>query len=322
MSLNLVYLLYIAAFLAGFLLVEGVYHLITDSRGSSHAINRRLRMLEAGVTSREAIRKLRRKPIVVWGYNKRPINAISALDRLIGQAGVTVSTGRVLALMAALGVAGFVVVTLLTAQVSLGSLGGIVAGIVLPLMVLRQKKRRRLARFGEQLLDALDTMVRGLRVGHPISSAMALVAKDMPDPIGSVFGIAVDEMTYGLDFFDALDNMLQTADHPDLRFMITAMRINHGTGGNLAEVLGSLSETIRERFRIYRKIRALSASGRMSANVLSLLPFVVAAGSWVGNRHYYLDHVHDPVFIGAFGIGFCLTVIGIVVMRKLVNFRV
>lgn len=321
MSLTLVYLLYIAVFLAGFLLVEGLYHLIADSRDPHHAVNRRLRMMAAGASSREVVSKLRRRSLAPHSGNE-PTSAVEWLDKLIGQAGLTVGIGRVLAVMAGLGIVGFVVVTLLMGQIGLASVGGLGAGIVLPLVVLRRKKRRRLIRFGEQLPDALDVMVRSLRVGHPIGTAMALVAKDMPDPIGSVFGVAVDEMTYGLDFFEALDNMILSADHPDLRFMITAMRINHGAGGNLAEILNGLSETIRERFHMVRKIHALSASGRMSANVLSVLPFAVMGGIWALNRNYYLEYVHDPVFIGAFGTGIGLLVIGIVIMRKLVSFRI
>ncbi len=322
MSLNLIYLLYVAVFLAGFLLVEGLFHLFADKRQSQHqAINRRIKMMEAGASSLEVVERLRRKPFASEA-GKRPAAVVAWIDRLIEQAGLTMGIWRLLAVMMGLGVLAFVIATLLTNQVLASVAIGLVAGVSLPVLWLRRLRRGRLGRFGEQLPDALDIMVRSLRVGHPIGTGMALVAKDMPDPIGSAFGIAVDEMTYGLDLFEALENMDRYVGHPDLRFMIIAMRIHHGTGGNLTETLDGLSQIIRERFRMVRKIRALSAAGRMSAIVLSILPFAVMAGMWAMNRRYYDEYLNDPAFVSAFGAGLGLLLIGILVMRQLVRFRV
>jgi tight adherence protein B len=328
MSENLIYLLYVAAFLAGFLLVEGLYHLIADSRQSQHrAVNRRMRMMEAGATTLQVVELLRRKSLSS-DASKRPTTVLEWLDGLIAQAGLTISTWRMLALMGAVGILGFIAADLFTVQIGLAwatplsMAGGIGIGIAVPVLWLVRLKRQRLVRFGEQLPDALDIMVRSLRVGHPIGTGIALVAKDMPDPIGSMFGIAVDEMTYGLDLFEALENMNRYVDHPDLRFMIVAMRIHHGTGGNLAEILDGLSQIIRDRFRMYRKIRALSAAGRMSATLLSILPFAVMAGMWAVNRQYYADFVNEPAFIISFSLALALLLIGIIVIRRLVQFRV
>jgi tight adherence protein B len=165
-------------------------------------------------------------------------------------------------------------------------------------------------------------MVRSLQAGHPISAAISLVSKEMGDPIGTEFGIAVDEMTYGLDMREALYNMGRRIEIQDFQYVVVSINIQHETGGNLAEVLRNLSTVIRDRFRMFKKIRALSSEGRLSAIVLSFLPFAVGAIIFTGNPGFYLNVADDPLFLPMMAAALGLMLAGIFIMYRMVNFRV
>ena len=331
MAFDSLYLVYGAVFLAALLLVEGLYYLFADGRGGRDAVNRRMKMLEGGATTREVFETLRRKP-------RRKINLLGPfsdlggrLDRLIEQTGLTVTMPRVIVMMCALTVFTFLGIIVLTrGGVVAGSLVGLLivlalsfgVGVAGPVIFLKIKKSKRLNLFAEQLPDALDIMVRSLQAGHPVSAAMTLVTKEMPDPIGTEFGIAVDEMTYGLELREALANLGDRVDVEDYQYVVVSINIQHETGGNLAEVLHGLSTVIRARFRMFKKIRAISAEGRLSAKILAIMPFGFAAFTYMSKPDYYLKAIDDPLFWPLVGVALALELAGILIMYKLVNFRV
>jgi tight adherence protein B len=222
------------------------------------------------------------------------------------------------------------IVVLTRGGVVAGSLVGILTvlalsfgvGVAGPIFFLKFKKMKRLKLFVEQLPDALDIMVRSLQAGHPVSAAMTLVTKEMPDPIGTEFGIAVDEMTYGLELREALANLGDRVDVEDYQYVVVSINIQHETGGNLAEVLHGLSTVIRARFRMFKKIRAISAEGRLSGKILAIMPFGFAAFTFTTKPGYYLSAVDDPLFWPLVGAALALELAGIFIMYKLVNFRV
>lgn len=154
-----------------------------------------------------------------------------------------------------------------------------------------------------------------------MNAALALVSKEMPDPIGTEMGIVVDEMTYGLGFREALENLRARIPAPDLHYFVVTINIQSGTGGNLAEVLENLSNVIRARYQMFAKIKALSAEGRISATILSIIPFLVLAAVWVTTPNYYASVIDDPALpvIAAIAMGLLLTAIG--AMWKMVNFK-
>ena len=152
------------------------------------------------------------------------------------------------------------------------ALGALFSATVLPYFVLRVLRSRRQRKFGAQFPDALDIIVRSLRAGHPVPIAIAMVGREMPDPIGSEFGIVSDEITYGADLETAMRNLYGRIGSDDLPLFVTAVAIQGATGGNLGEILENLSGVIRQRFKMRRKIRALAAEGRASAMILSALP--------------------------------------------------
>jgi tight adherence protein B len=331
MAFDTIYLVYGGIFLAALLLIEGLYYLYSDSRSGREQSNRRMRLLAAGASPREVFETLRRKQRENLEGLGRLGEVIGKLDLLIQQAGFTVPLRRILLLMGALTVGvflslmvafrGAIVVGGMTATVT-ALVVAVLIGIFGPVFYLKYMKSKRMKLFGEQLPDALDIMVRSLHAGHPVSAAMTLVTREMPDPIGSEFGLAVDEMTYGLDLRDALANLGDRVDVEDFQYVVVAMNIQHETGGNLAEVLNGLSEVIRARFRMFKKIRALSAEGRLSAKILASMPFIFGGLVFSSKPEFYLDVIDDPLFLPLVGVALVLELLGIYIMYKLVNFRV
>jgi tight adherence protein B len=183
-------------------------------------------------------------------------------------------------------------------------------------------RSKRIKKFESQLPEAIDILVRSIKAGHPLPVAIAMVAREMPDPIGTEFGIAADEMTYGLDLEAAMANMRARAGQSDLSFLVVAVSIQSKTGGNLAEILTKLSAMVRARTRMRSKILSMSSEGRFSAVALSIIPLVLALIINITAPSYFDDVKTDPIFVPAiyFGLGLWLT--GIFTMRRMVNFKV
>ena len=193
---------------------------------------------------------------------------------------------------------------------------------MLPYFVLRMLRSRRQKKFGAQFPDALDIIVRSLRAGHPVPIAITMVGREMPDPIGSEFGIVSDEITYGADLETAMRNLYARIGSDDLPLFVTAVAIQGSTGGNLGEILENLSGVIRQRFKMRRKIRALAAEGRASAMILSALPigmFIVIqfiAPDFYGSVWH--EHLTKVLLVSAAG----WMSVGNLIMFKMVNFKI
>lgn len=314
-------LLYVVLFAGTLLFIEGIYYFVLDWRTkASGTINRRLRLSHHGDDPRNVLRKLRREDH--GALSLALARLFPAIEKMVAQSGSNISLMRLSLIAAAILALAFSVIRFATptpAPVAFGLAAAVAVGV--PLLFLYIKRQRRLKRFGEQLPEALDLIVRSVLAGHPISSSFALVAKEMPDPIGSEFGIVLDEMTYGLDMHEALDNLFRRVPHTDLQFFTLAVQIQHGTGGNLAEVLSNLSSVIRDRFRMFAKIRAVSAEGRLSAIIVGLMPLVVFALINFLNPKYFGEVSGDPLFFTLIGSGFALLLIGEAIIWKMVNFR-
>ena len=332
MTIQPIYLLYGVIFLGAFLLLEGMYYLLVDNFGGRRGANRRMRMLSAGDESKKVFAQLRRIAPKTWDYLGPFGDLLNRLNHLITQAGLAMSTPRLLVLMAVLSGFLFIAVLMVASRSSTFPLGlstatiaaafSLIVGIAGPFLYLLMARSRRLKKFAEQLPDALDMMVRSLKAGHPVSVAMGLAAQQMPDPIGTEIGIAVDEMTYGLDLREALENMGERIKIQEFEYVVVAISIQHDTGGNLADVLGGLATVIRSRFRMFKKIKALSAEGRFSAKILGALPFAFAAMTFSAKPNYYLDVANEPMFIKVIVLALVLQFLGIFIMHKLINFRV
>ena len=174
----------------------------------------------------------------------------------------------------------------------------------------------------EQFPIALDVFVRGLRAGHPVASAIDLLTTEMSDPIGSEFGIVADEVTYGADFRDALQDMADRNGIEDMQMFVVSLSVQSETGGNLAEILDNLTKVIRDRANMMLKVRALSSEGRMTALILTALPVVSFVVLFLSNPSFYLDVAEDPAFIPGFAALLIGYAIGVYWIRRLIDLKV
>ncbi|HYH17743.1 MAG TPA: type II secretion system F family protein [Azospirillum sp.] len=311
---------YLLLFASTIFLVEGVYYFLRDRNSSAAGINRRMRLIAAGKDRKDVLGTLRRADLDP--VSAALVRVMPVVERLIREAGLTVTPRRLLTVCA---LVGLVTGGLLSLTNRLPSemvvLCSIAFGAALPTLVLMQRRRQRLKAFGEQLPEALEMMVRSLHAGHPIASAISMVANEMADPVGTEFGIAVDEMTYGLDLNTALRNLTSRIPHPDLNFFVVAVQIQNQTGGNLAEVLGNLASVIRDRFTLKMKVKVITTQGRSSVFVLAAMPFVTIAVLNLLSKEYFGEVIGHALFAPSMGLAFGLWAAGLAVIVKLLHFR-
>jgi tight adherence protein B len=316
---TLLYLVYVLAAGSAILAAEAIYLSYSRRKSTAVAINRRVKRLAEQAPAEQTLQGL----LTERGLSKTGDFAFRAiaLNRLYTQSGIT---GHPLAFASIFLTAGIVVGLALRLVFGFGSLTALAVAIfisfLLPILVLRRARRRRVDRFAAQFADALDMIVRSLRAGHPTSVAVELVAREMPDPLGTEFGIVSDEITFGLSLEQAVRKLSQRVGYEGLHLMSVALSIQSKTGGNLTELLSNLSSVVRERYKLIGKVRALSAEGRVSAIILSAFPFVMFAILLLIAPTYY-GEVWDnpivaPVFI-SFGIWM---LIGDFIMYRMVNF--
>lgn len=198
---------------------------------------------------------------------------------------------------------------------------GSVFGAIAPIFILKILVGRRRKKAVMQLPDALDVIVRSLAAGHPVPVAMGLVGREMPDPIGSEFGVASDEISYGASISNAVQRLADRVGHEDFDLFSAMIRLQERTGGNLAELLRKSAETIRERQKMRLKIKAASAEGRMSAMILNIAPIALFGLISVSAPDFYGDVKGNPIMTYAtYGI-ITWMVIGNLVMKKMINFK-
>jgi tight adherence protein B len=197
-----------------------------------------------------------------------------------------------------------------------------VLGAAIPLAAINFRATRTRKKMQDQFPVALDVFVRGLRAGHPIAAALDLLTVEMPDPIGTQFGIAVDEITYGAELRDALQNMAERWDLDDMRMFVVSLSVQNETGGNLAEILENLSGVIRERASMMMKVRALSSEGRLTALILTILPIFTFTLMFIINASFFLDVANDPWFVPGFTMLIVLYLVGFFWIRRMVDLKV
>ncbi len=315
------YIIYGFAALAGILIVEALYLLLAGGSETRGRINRRLKIMEEHVDQRSTMAQLRReRGLSISGGYTLPI---AWLNRLVLQSGLTIGMGKLTLMAMIAAVAIFVVLLMAADRQPLEAVAGALAGgVLLPIIVLRWLRKRRQSQFGGQFPEAIDIIVRSLRAGHPVPVAVSMVAREMADPVGSEFGLVVDEVTYGSDMDSAMRNLLFRVGQADLALFVTAVSIQSSSGGNLREILQNLSAVIRMRLKMRRKIKALTAEGRFSALLLSALPILLFLVIQSISPSFYGEVWNDTathIGLGAAG-GWML--FGNVLMYKMINFRI
>jgi tight adherence protein B len=312
------------------LATEAIVGFIRMRRQTGRRMNKRLEMIAGAADQAVVMANLRRKrrgqpPKGILG------RVSSRLETNLIAAGMPWSGSTLLALMIAatgglftLGV-GFAKFTGFSATAGTFLLLAVfagAAGLGLPALILSRFADRRHRKMEEQFPVALDIFVRGLRAGHPVSSVLHMLTEEMRDPIGSEFGLAVDEVTYGADIRDALQNMADRCRMEDMNMFVVSLSIQAETGGNLAEILENLSGVIRERASMMMQVKALSSEGRMTGVILTALPVLSFVALFIMNPKFYLDVSQDPAFTIGFSSLLLLYAIGFFSIRRMIDLKV
>ena len=315
-------IIYGLIFIGVLVLVEGLYLVAFGKSISLNSrVNRRLEMLEKGTRREEVLDKLRKE--MQQHMSAKTIPLYSLLAEKAQKAAIAFTPKQLVMIMAGVAAIAFMALTVGTdTEAPVRALLAVGIGVGGVFFWISSKANKRMSMIEEQLPDAVELMVRSLRVGHPFTNAIAIVSKEIQDPLASEFGIISDEAAYGRDVGESLKDMAERLDMQDLRFLAVAVTIQQQSGGNLAEILAGLAKVIRARFRLFRRVKAITAEAKWSGKFLSAFPILALIVINIGDPHYY-DEVRDhAMFIPAcFLVGIFLAV-NLLVMRVLTDIKV
>jgi tight adherence protein B len=319
------YLFVILAFIAVVLFLEGSYLAWNAYKGpEAKRIERRLRAMSAGTHEDGELSIVKKRLLSEAPAMDRlllEIPRIHHLDRLLLQSGLTLNVASFLWLTIMGVLAGFILAAVFGFPL-LAIIGAGVATGALPLLYVLNAKHKRLTTFEQQLPDALDLMGRALRAGHAFSSALKMVGDEMPEPVAGEFRTTFDELNYGISLQDALQNLATRVPSDDLRYFVIAVLIQRETGGNLTELLDSISALIRARLKLMGLIRVLSAEGRLSAWILGILPFAMGFYMYIVNTKMMSLLWTDPFGIKLVWSMLAIMVIGVYWMRRIIRIHI
>jgi tight adherence protein B len=326
------FLILVAVFASVFLLMQVLIRTSVDQRAHVGAINKRLKLIASGTDRQDIVSFLRKNdPMLVW-QGGGPFSAMYvAFRRNLTMAAVPYTTSQVVIAMTAIFAAIVLVVATAAWSANYPLTFGVLqivlafaaaAAIGVPVVVIGFLAERRRKRMQAQFPVALDIFVRALRSGHPIAGALDLLTEEMEDPIGSEFGLICDEVSYGAELTDALNDMAERWNLDDIRMFVVSISVQNETGGNLAEILDNLSKVIRERASLFLKVRALSSEGRMTGWLLTALPIITFVLLFLMNPAFYLEVAGDPIFYIGFPLMLAWYAVGVVAIRKMVNIKV
>jgi tight adherence protein B len=315
-----IYLFYLLVGVSAAMFAEGVYLLAYNKTSYRKNINRRLKVMQDKVDRESVLVQLRRERGLTTAGDYRL--GLVDLNRLLLQSGVSLGLTKLIVIAAALAVAGFGVGLVFGGSLLRAVLGMGFGGVALPLLTLMVLRAKRQKKFASQFPDAIDIITRSLRAGHPVPVAIGMVGREMPDPVGSEFGIVTDEITYGADLETAMRSLYYRVGSDDLPLFVTAVAIQGTTGGNLGEILENLSRVIRERFKMRRKIKSLASEGRASAMILSSLPFAMFGAIYFLVPDFYGEVWNEPLTKLGLGLAGGWMGIGNLIMYRMVNFKI
>ena len=322
MQISAAPLIYILIFVAVVILVEGLYLTVFGKSISLNSrISRRLTLLEKNGNREQVLEQLRKE--MNQHLNSKNIPLYSVLAKKAQRANIAFSPQALVGIMALLSMFAFLALTVGTgASLGIRVLVAIGMGVGGVYVWVNNKAKKRMALLEEQLPDAVELMVRSLRVGHPFSSAVGIVAKEIPDPLGTEFGVIADEAAYGRDIAESLKAFAERMDSQDLRFLAVAVSIQQQSGGNLAEILEGLSKVVRARFKLFRRVRAITAEAKWSGMFLSGFPIAALLMINVLQPNYYDEVRETAVFIPTALVVCAFLVINVIFMKIMVNIKV
>ena len=306
-------------------LIEGTYYALRRMRSrEKREVLRRLRGYSTTEYEREIIDIMRKSMLSEVPWLNRMLLSIrwtDKLSRMIEQSGTESTLGVFILLSIVLASGGFVIGLWVASNALLSLIIAFFLG-VFPFLYVYLKKKRRMEKFQRQLPDALDLIARALKAGHAFTSGLKMVGDELEEPVGTEFEKTLHEINFGSGIPEALKNLTQRVDCPDLRFFINSVIIQRETGGNLAEILAKIAYLIRERFKLQNRVQVLSAEGKLSAIILIAIPFVIALALSVLNPVYINTLFIDPVGKALVAFALLMMVLGIIVMKRMIKIRV
>ncbi|PPC93389.1 MAG: pilus assembly protein TadB [Methylotenera sp.] len=321
---NLYYLFIVLGFLAVVLFLEGTYLAWNAYRGpEAKRMEKRLRAMSAGAEIKDSSllkqRMLAQTPTMDRLLLQIP--RIHQLDRLLMQSGLRLTVAGFLGLTLLLTMVGFLLALLLGMPALIVIVIGAGAGM-LPLLYVTRAKYKRLLLIEQQLPDSLDLMARAMLAGHAFTSGLKMVGEETSDPVAGEFSIVFDEINYGISVQDALVNLATRVPSTDLRYFVISVLIQRETGGNLAELLSNISALIRARLKLMGAVRVFSAEGRLSALILTILPFALAGVIFLINSEFLSVLWTDPVGPKIVAGALMIMIFGIFWMWRVIKIRV
>jgi len=319
-----VQLIVVATFVGVLVIFLSLYWMLvvrSEAQARSH-LKRRLKSGPSGRSGpRTSVMLQERQLSPIRGFDTilgRAQKAINPLQRLIEQAGSNLSVGLFLTMSWTCGLAGYLLVTALTPYRAIGVLVGVIL-LTGPYIYLRWKRGRRLLQFEEKFPEAIDLIARALRAGHAFTTGLGMVADEIPAPVGAEFRLLYEQQNFGMPLPEALRSFGDRIPILDARFFATAVLTQREAGGNLSEVLDNLSRVVRERFKVKRQVRVISAHARITGWVLVCLPPVTALGFAIIVPDMIKLLVTDPLGVRMVVIAICLQITGGMIVKKLVN---
>jgi len=316
-----IHALMLASVFFAIVVVELGFMVFSTGAGGKRRINRRM-------NADKAENKISQKEILIQLRKERGLNEdggfampLKRLNRLIVQAGISVGLVKFWLYYALYVLVACGLVTIYWKSLTTTAIAFPIISFAAPYIWLKRRAGKKTAEFANQLPEAIDLITRSLKAGHPVPIAISMVAREMPDPIGTEFGIVSDEVTYGSDLVTALSGLYERVSLPDLPLLISSVSIQVTTGGNLREILEGLSTVIRERGKMKRKIRAISSEGRMSAMFLTAMPVLLFIALQFLIPNYYGQVWDEPLTWKLFaGFGTWLT-LGNLMIFKMISFK-
>ncbi|WP_096785018.1 type II secretion system F family protein [Rhodobacter sp. CZR27] len=322
MQLSAAPIIYILIFLAVLLLVEGIYLTVFGKSISLNSrVSRRLALLEKNQNREQVLEQLRKE--MSQHMNAKGIPLYSVLASKAQKANIAFSPQALILVMVLLSGVAYLGLTIGTgAALPVRVVVAIAMGVGGVYVWVNNKAKKRMALIEEQLPDAVELMVRSLRVGHPFNSAIGIVAREVPDPLGTEFGMIADEAAYGRDIAECIRAFAERMESQDLRFLAVAVSIQQQSGGNLAEILEGLAKVIRARFKLFRRVKAITAEAKWSGTFLSAFPVLALVMISVLKPDYYDGVKETPLFVPAALVVGVFLVANVIFMKIMVNIKV
>jgi len=246
---------------------------------------------------------------------------VTAIQKMLEQAGIAMRAGNFLGICALAGVAGAIAGYIFGKRVEIAWVA-LLVGFVLPYSYASFKRNKRFEKFEELFPEAIDTLARAVRAGHAFTTALEMISNEVAEPVCSEFRLLYEEQKFGMPVRDALINLTERMPLVDVKFFVTAVMLQRETGGNLAEILDNLSYVIRERFKIQRQVRVYTAQGRLTMALLMGMPPIIVAVMLILNPEFIRPLFSDPIGHTLLVAGITLQTIGYFVIRKIIRIQV